>query len=184
MLRVFGVVCVFEKYWIGESLNWKLIKKLALVHDLGNIVKFYLSEDQADLKELQGQIIEKYGSDDHVVTQKMLEELGFKKEEVEIVLLKSFGNSIDIANSDNCLLKILYYADMRVLPSGVGTIEDRISDIKNRMPKYSSRPDFGDLVSACHKVENQLQERTNFQLPDISEEMVKSKFSEVRDLEV
>lgn len=172
MFRVFGIVCVFELNWNGEKQDWNLLKKLALLHDLGNIVKFNLRSDELSLKEVQKTMIDKYGSDDHEATGKMIKELGFSDEAVETVAAKSFGNSISIANSSNFLLKILYYADMRVLPNGIGTLEERLIDVKNRMPKYSSRSDFEDLLNASRDIEKQLQERTTQKLSTIDERMI------------
>lgn len=172
MFRVFGIVCVIGASWRGEELDWDLLKKLTLLHDLGNIVKFNLKEEETYLKEKQKLMIEKYGADDHEATGKMVKELGFDEVAVDVIQQKSFGNSIAIANSQNYLLKILYYADMRVLPNGIGSLEDRLLDVRNRMPKYTSRPDFEDLVNACREVEVQLQKHTNIPLSDVSNETI------------
>ena len=40
MLRVFEVTSYIEKHWKGETVDWDLAKKIALLHDLGNVVKF------------------------------------------------------------------------------------------------------------------------------------------------
>jgi hypothetical protein len=167
MKRVFGFVCFLEKHWVGKYIDWEMVKKLALVHDLGNIVKFdfdkfpdLLGDEKVNVKhwkEIQKQTIEKYGSDDHEATIKMLHDIGFTDKECLILSAKSFGNSINVAKLNNWPLKILYYADLRVLPSGVGTLEERIKDIKTRMPKYSTRPDFDELLKSCRNVESQIQ---------------------------
>ena len=184
MFRVFGVVSVIENNWTGEKLDWGILKKLTLLHDLGNIVKFNLKEDEMYLKETQKAIIKKYGSDDHIATGKMVSELGFDSEAVKIIQSKSFGNSVEITNSNNYLLKILYYADMRVLPTGVGTLEDRLSDIRNRMPKYTTRPDFEDLINACREVEKQLQEKVSIPLVNINDDLVNIHLSKALKFEL
>lgn len=121
------------------------MNKITLVHDLGNVVKFdldknpeFLGEEQANInywKDVQRSVKEKYGTDDHEVTKKMLEEVGATKDLVDVVLNKSFGNSKEIKDSDNWPLKILYYADMRTLPLGVGTLKERMKDVRERMTK-------------------------------------------------
>jgi len=172
MFRVFGVVSAIGKDWQGEKLDWDLLKKLTLLHDLGNIVKFNLKDDEMYLKETQRQMIEKYGANDHEATGKMIRELGFDKNSVEIVQQKSFGNSVAIANSQNYLLKILYYADMRVLPNGVGQLEERLTDVRSRMPKYTNRPDFEDLVNSSREIEKQIQEKVSVALSSVDSKTI------------
>ncbi len=183
MMRVCGIVNFIESHWKGaQDVNWSLAKKVALLHDLGNVVKFdldrnpeFLGEEQANVdywKRVQKEVIEKYGSDDHEATKKMLEEIGISKEAIEIILNKSFGNSVETKNSDDWILKTVYYADLRTLPFGIGTLEERIADVRNRMPKYTARPDFEDLVSACREIENQLQQNVDIPLSNISNDSV------------
>ncbi len=185
MLRVYGVVCFIEKHWKGEPVNWDLAKKAALLHDLGNAVKFdldahpeFLGEEQMNVehwKEVQRQIIEKYGSDDHETTGKMLEEIGADRQLIDIIQAKSFGNSVESSKSDSWPLKIMYYGDMRALPFGIGTLEERIDDVRNRMPKYTSRPDFEDLINACRDIENQIAANLDMPVSEINENSIKTE---------
>lgn len=152
MQAVAKVVEIIKDNWTGPEVKWEDLEKMALLHDLGNIVKFKEpSKDQASM-------IAKYGTDDHEATRLMLTEINFPEELIEIILNKSFGNSVAISQSDNWMLKILYYADLRVLPSGIGTLDQRLEDIKIRMPKYFNRPDFPELIEACKDIEQQIKE--------------------------
>ena len=184
MLKVCGIVEFVQKHWSGKDIvDWDLIKKIALLHDLGNIVKFdfdkhpeFLGEEQANVehwKQIQNKVVTKYGSDDHEATEKMLKEIGLKENAIEIILDKSFGNSIETRNSNNWPLKVLYYADLRTLPFGIGTLEERITDVKDRIPKYSNRPDFNDLVEACREIEKQIQNNLNVPVGNITDDVVK-----------
>ncbi|MEI6532568.1 MAG: hypothetical protein WCO06_01875 [Candidatus Roizmanbacteria bacterium] len=84
LLRVTSIVGFLEKNWIGdEVLEWDEAKKVALLHDVGNIVKFnfdntqVMGETNNNLdywKDKQAKIIKKYGSDDHEATYAMLNE--------------------------------------------------------------------------------------------------------------
>jgi hypothetical protein len=80
-------------------------------------------------------------------------------------------------------VKILYYADLRTLPFGIGTLEDRLEDVRNRMPKYTSRPDFKDLVEACRQIENQLQQNLDVPVVEINNDSVVVA-TDVLDLEL
>ena len=37
MLKVCSIVSFIEKHWTREEVNWGLAKKVALLHDIGNI---------------------------------------------------------------------------------------------------------------------------------------------------
>lgn len=98
MLRVYAIVSLTEKHWVGKNIDWKQAKKVALLHDLGNIVKFdfdqhpeFLGDEQKNVerwKKVQKKIIDKYGSDDHKATEKMLEDIGMDKDNIKIILKK------------------------------------------------------------------------------------------------
>ena len=187
MFRVWGVVSFIEIHWNNSQIkvDWDLVKQASLLHDLGNVVRFdfnkhpeFLGKEQINVeywKDIQKKVIENYGSDDHIATEKMLMEMGVSQEMIEIIGKKSFGNSVAIKNGNNWPLKILSYADLRTLPWGIGTLEERIADIKERMPKYTSRPDFNDLIEACRRVERQIQENLNVPVSEINNDTIVSK---------
>lgn len=182
MFRVYAVVSLICENWKGESFEENQVKKFALLHDLGNIVKFdfdrhpeFLGEEQKNIgywRMAREEIVNKYGSDDHDATKKMLEEIGLGREEVETILSKSFGNSVSTKSSENWPLKILYYADLRTLPFGIGTLEERIKDVRERMSKYTSRPDFEELVDACRQIELQIQHNISVPVYQINDESI------------
>src|SRR3990172_10228755 len=85
MLKVCSIVSFIEKHWTREEVNWGLAKKVALLHDIGNIVKFdfeahpeFLGEERSRLdywRKVQRQVVKNYGKDDDEVTKKMLQEI-------------------------------------------------------------------------------------------------------------
>ena len=179
-------VCLFLKdHWIGPELDWEKVTKTALLHDLGNIIRFDFDKhlefwgDEAKRidywKSIQKQTIEKYGEEEHAATEKMLQEVGIDQETITTILNKTFGNSVKVSQSEDWYSKILLYADMRVMPFGVSTLEERMEDIRNRIPKYSTRVDFGDLVNACKEIEKQIQENINVPVSEITKVSVERK---------
>jgi len=183
MERVFGVVSLIEKHWKStEAVDWDLTKKMALIHDIGNTVKFdfvnhpeFLGDEQKNIdhwKSVQAEMVSKYGSDDNEATKKILTELGINPKMVEDVYNKRFVNSVHTSQSNNPSLKILYYGDLRALPLGIGTLEERISEIRKRYANYASRSDFEDLANACRKIENEIQFRINFPVNEIDDKSV------------
>lgn len=183
MLRVTKIAMKIVDGWTGKDLNKEVIIKAGLVHDLANIVRFKLV-DGSPLIIRQKETIEKYGADDHEATQKMLRELGLADEIIEIVQGKSFSNAIEVEQSHNWPLKILFYADMRVVPSGVVDLETRLTDIVTRIDKYRDHPQKEQLMASARKVEQQLQIMTTTQLGDITDESISEGLEDLLETEI
>ena len=82
MREVAQVTWFVADNWIGETLNLDLALNTALLHDLGNLVKFkqpFLGElkSRADhWLAFQSEMITKYGGDAKIATLAMVAELG------------------------------------------------------------------------------------------------------------
>jgi len=192
MLSVARCAEFFKEHWQGVDIDWSTVILSCLLHDIGNIVKFDLSgstdllgaggDDFKHLKEVQIVFIEKYGADDHLATKMILEELHLNEQVITAVQNKSFGNSVAVAQGADWYTKILAYADLRVTPRGIGTLDDRVADIKARMPKYTERPDFPQLIAAAYEVEKQIQAALNVpltQLPQGCTQIPEEQFLEL-----
>jgi hypothetical protein len=194
MIRVFGIVTFLEKHWIGENLDWKMIKDMALLHDLGNIIKYQmdkypemLGNELANIghwKQVQQKIMKRYGSDDEEATKQMLKEISVDPKIIDTIFNKTFGNSVAVKNSSDWYLKLLYYADLRTLPSGVGSLEERLKDVRNRMPKYTSRPDFEDLVSACLNIGLQVVKNLNISETEVTNQSTSVDLNTINNYQV
>lgn len=177
MHTVARVVCSVRDHWVGDKIDWNFIITAALLHDIGNIVKFnfeshpeFLGAEAVNVeywKEVQRKIIQKYGSDDHMASGNMLKEIGITGNLLDTIQDKSFSNAVAVSQGDDWYAKILLYADMRVMPHGIVTLEERLSDVRSRMPQYTQRPDFEDLLSAARNIENQLIKSLNKLLDEI-----------------
>ena len=194
MLTVTKVVLFITNHWKGEKIDKIVMEKSALVHDLGNIVKFNFKKypeflgsemkNRSIWEEKQKEMVAKYGNDDHEATRLILNELKFDDKSIGVVSSKSFGNSVATLNSNNWNLKILLYSDLRVLPWGTGTLEDRFNDIKERMPQYNTRPDLEDLFRACREIERQIQNNVDVSLATIDTKSVKERDEDLLNLEI
>jgi hypothetical protein len=166
-----------EKHWEGEKLNWEQIKTAASLHDLGNIVKFDFEKHPEFLgaeaerieywKEKQSEVVEKYGKDDHEVTEKMLVEIGADEEVIKIIGGKSFANSVEIAKMESWGPKILRYADLRTSPNGLVSMKERLDEVTNRLEKYRNDPNLPNLIAACKDIESQIQNKVDADLDKI-----------------
>lgn len=102
-----------------------------LLHDLGNIVKFNL-ETEPYWKKIQKEIIVKYGSVDHEVTQNMIHELGVNERVAFLISEMGFENLQYVIDSNDMELKICLYSDQRVAPNGVVSLHERFVDLRKR----------------------------------------------------
>ncbi|MBP6880983.1 hypothetical protein KBC31_05135 [Candidatus Saccharibacteria bacterium] len=176
MLDVAGIVCLIKRYWKRGEVNWPDVTAAALLHDLGNIVKFdlnaypqLLGDEQPRIeywRTIQHKTIQKYGTDDHEATDVMLQELALSNRIRQIISSKSFGNSVNLFASHDIESQLLLYCDLRVLPSGVGSLDECLKDIKARLPKYSERPDFNEMVDACYAIEKNINKSVSIDIQD------------------
>lgn len=171
MFRVAAVGALICDNWTGPDIDKNTIVAVLLVHDIGNIVKFRLDTPESramvssmggggtDWQAVQSQIIQRYGTDDHVVTHKMMSELGVS--ERFLWLLDVAGNVFKspdaVLESDDFELKLCFYPDLRVGPYGVVDGEQRIKDLINRYKYDNNRAEIYTAFYARLKTfENQI----------------------------
>lgn len=194
MLRVTKVVLFIIDHWQGRKIDKELIKKAALMHDLGNIVKFDFVKNR-DLSgnehrrldywlEVQKEMIKKYGKNDHQATKKMLEEMGIDSEILEIIMSKSFHHSMKMEKSDNWSLKILFYADLRVGPFGIASLKERFKEVIPRLKIYREADNLNELVKACYRIEKQIQKNLDVDLSEITDELIERDDTELLNTEI
>ncbi len=177
MLTVAGLVCALKEHWNGEQIDWDGAVRAALLHDIGNVIEFDLDKFPEllgpELPRLeywlseQKRLIAEYGADEHVATDKMLDQLQVAAPIREAIQVKSFGNSKAVAASNKWLVKILLYCDMRVMPDHISTLDERMAYLKTRYKKYRDRPDFPELVAACKAVEQAIQASLDASVDDV-----------------
>ena len=119
-----------------QSIDRDAIITTCLLHDMGNIIKFNLGhfpEFRAEKgleywQRVKDEYIAKYGPEEHIATHMIVKEIGVSAE------VESYLDRIGFSNLDKALdnpslgQKICSYADMRVGPHGVISIEQRVAD--------------------------------------------------------
>ena len=194
LLRVAKVTLFICEHWKGRKVDKELIKKAALLHDLGNIVKFDLKRYPdylgKELKRLdfwakkQKEMIKKYGADDHEACLKMLREIGVDAKIIKIISNKSFHYSLKTEKSDNWELKILFYSDLRVGPFGILSLKKRFVEAIPRLKMYRKADNLDELVKACYQIEKQIQENLDVDVSEITDESIERDDKELLKTEI
>ncbi|MBL8029643.1 MAG: hypothetical protein JNN11_00095 [Candidatus Doudnabacteria bacterium] len=112
-----------------------------LLHDMGNIIKFDFAQTVSlvntgiDLdywQKVKTEYISIYGKDEHSATIQIVKELGVEKRIEELVDCVGFNQAESNLNSGDLGKQICAYADMRVTPRGVASLEERFADLRSR----------------------------------------------------
>jgi hypothetical protein len=182
---------------IGNSikLDKKIITIALLLHDVGNIIKFNLgnstilkSDEVEQLKKVKDAFISKYGDDEHLATIKIVNELNVPTKVVEI--LENIGSSkVHVTiHSEDWYWKVCSYADFRVAPYGVVSVEERFDDVIQR---YKDRAHvLADVEKTLEKrdncliLEKQIQAESMSPLSEINDAKITHLLRELREFNI
>ncbi len=178
MLRVAGVGELITHNWDDRELARKSVIA-CLLHDLGNITKFDLQKPIISIDNLpywqnvQRDVWEKYGREAHAATYAMLEELGLGEYvgylQAEARLYET-TNPMGLWSTTPKPALIVLYADLRVIPSGVVKMEERISDLEKRYGAGRAEELWG------RQLEEYIQSLTTVNVREITESAVTPLF--------
>lgn len=146
----------------------------ALVHDMGNIVKFSNLDDA--WLPIQAEYIKKYGNDANVATIKILEDAGLTKLKLFMEEESGFyAHRMSVTDYSKISLPavLTLYADSRVAFDGVVTLEERIVDLETR---YHTHRDDRIWIP---KLESYVQSLTDTRIAEITERDVEPLFEEL-----
>jgi hypothetical protein len=137
MYRVAGVgLLVADHVLIKSEVDRTALSRVLLIHDVGNLVKM----DDLSTEEIKhrDELVERFGTcDDHKLSSRVAEGLGFSSRELALLNAKVFVNNAAIVASDDLTLKIGAYADQRVTSEGLTSLLSRLLEAKDR---YRDRP--------------------------------------------
>lgn len=185
MLRVAGVAEIVTKDWSDDETARECVAA-CLTHDLGNIVKFDLAHPLVPIDNLdywqgvQREDRERYGRDAVLATQAMLTEAGLGQYADYLSEEDRTFNSPVAPDWDKISRPalLILYADLRVAPSGVVTLEQRTNDLARRYGKV--RPE-----SAWSKeLEAYVQSLTTVVVKTIGEADVTPLFDKMLTLDI
>jgi hypothetical protein len=187
MLRVAAVgqaVCQASPLPINQSN----VIEACLLHDLGNIIKFDLTKFPEFLepegldhwKNVQNDFFARYGFDEHVATLMMAKDIGVKPEVYALVKAIGFNEFMTEVNLEKPWYELwaCEYADMRVTPTGVVSLGQRVADLEERYGKKYHHPDHVAKRQQFHEimkhVESELFAKTTIKPSDINDSSIAS----------
>jgi hypothetical protein len=164
-----------------------------MLHDIGNIVKFRLrdfpevmpGEDVEYWENIQKQYIKKYGAEEHEANMGVTRDVGVSKEVLEIVDAVGFHNWCMVKDGSTWEHKIASYADSRVAPFGVKSLDERLLDANKRYSGTSHTADSDrDMLYDCIRdVEAEIFSHLKIKPEDINDESIEKYFEELKKIE-
>ena len=199
MLRVAAVALWILERWKGEKLNRRDIVETLLLHDIGNLVKVtedkfeslfpdtYQMESFQYWKNIRDSIIRRYGRTDTEATANIIKEIGVRDVIVDMIEKKQFINNINTYHDDNYAIKICAYADQRVSPNGVLSLENRLNEaiVRYRGVKNASVNSINreELIEYAKKIEMQIFEYVDGKPEDITDVAIKEYIEELKNFQ-
>ncbi|MDE1825819.1 MAG: hypothetical protein KGH61_03940 [Candidatus Micrarchaeota archaeon] len=189
MLRVAGVAQIICENWRG-SLDTKSVITAMLVHDLSKIVSIPDSsliresskEDDKPSRywlNLKREYIERYGSEEHMAVFNMANEMGLSQRASHLAL-NIFLENATLPRTKDSELKVCVYSDLRVSPSSVTTLDERIKDVEKRYAVKYPR----ETVRILHKIEDEIRAHTRSDPSSITEKEVAPKIKKLEGFRI
>lgn len=170
----------------NEPVNERDVILACLFHDMGNILKFNLTkfpeftapQGEGYWEEVKTGYRAKYGNDEHAATQAIMEELGLPENVRSLMKGIGFSQVDSVAASESAERKIIQYGDLRIGPSGVLSLEERLDEGRKRYigTAHSIGGTDGDrykvLVEAALEIEQQIFASAKIKPEDINDTSV------------
>lgn len=182
-----------------EKLHVAEVISACLLHDMGNILKFDLisfpqflePQGLAYWQEIKNDFEKKYGVDEHNATLRIAKEIGVFERTFEYIDAIGFSKAGENARQNDFGKKICAYADMRVGPFGILTLEERFADGKKRYENRKTGAGLtlsswqrAEMAGALSDIERQIFSRTKIGAGDISDSSIATAFEEFKNFEI
>ena len=167
-LQQLRVAAVARELALALKADHELVTKAALLHDMGNIMKsdltlfppeFYGSEGVEYWERVKKEVGERYGADEHAATAAIAREIGAGEEILGMLDSMGFSKAESILNDGSVELQILEYADQRVAPYGITSMDERLREGHKRY-KQRVESDYGEddaLFERNHAICTQIE---------------------------
>ncbi len=144
---------------LSLNIDKESIIKACLLHDMANIIKFNLNyfpehnkpEGIEYWQGIKNEYILKYGNDEHQASLLIARELGVSEQIYNLIYCIDSSSVEMIAKENDFSQKVCMYADNRVTPFGIVSIEERSLEAKER---YKDHPHSFDEERRSFFMEN------------------------------
>ncbi len=175
----------------GFIIDTDNIVTACLLHDMGNIIKFNLSYFPDTTKEkglaywqsVQKDFIETYGHDEHEASLSIAKELGVDNRVLELMDAIEFVKFEENEATEDYEVKVCAYADMRVSPFKVVSIQERMEDGAKRYANHKNKITDEMRIhkfELLNSIENQIFSRLNIKPEDINDTSVQDIIAELK----
>lgn len=192
--RVAAVSLTVVNNWAGPKINCELIKRVCLIHDLGNLIKYDLNGDlNKDMdkefwSKIQGGLIDKYGLNEQEATVLMAKEFVADSNVLDTLYLLTSNMADEIAASGNWELKICLYGDVRVGPFGVVSLTERMAEwkerYKNRVGWEKEKKRYNEISQACVNIEDQISQKMKMSINQISNHSISKYLADLPNSQI
>jgi len=181
---------------ICENLTREVDAHTAIVaclfHDMGNIIKsdlalfpdFVEPEGQAHWELIKKDFIVRYGEEQHAANAAIGKEIGLSESIISMYNSSGFSRLDEILSDNRLELKIYQYADMRVGPHGVLSLDARIAEGAQRYRDHHltrSEEASERLARYAHELEQQVFAEATIAPDDITEHSIAPIIGELRE---
>ena len=196
--RVATVAKIISESQKSTLPDLKNIVSAALLHDMGNIIKFDLSlfpeflepEGFDYWEKVKETFVRKYGTDEHIATHLIAEEIEVSDRTYELVTAVGFSQSEKNSKHNDIAKKICAYSDHRVSPFGITSLEKRIAEGYKRFQMKKSdnttkqKTNFEKLASFMKIIESQIFKNCKIKPEDITDENVNPVIEELKIFDI
>lgn len=156
MLWVAGLAKEIHNHWIEPELDETVLLQVCLFHDIAKVLSF--SQRDAQTEKVYKRLVDAYGKNEHQACNKICEKYKLAKRVLEIIKnnnIKPFIRKAKyVLESNDYEHKIMRYADSRVAPTGVTSLENRRQEFLKRNP--DTKPDL-EAIRITNDTEKQIQ---------------------------
>lgn len=191
MLMVAALGEHLAENWTSPDIDKEVLIDTLLLHDIGNLVKFDLNSNRSQKmlnktaspiankqplqhwQKKQQEMINKYGANADQANLAIIIELKTNPKIKQLLENHSFEELEHSLQTHNWEKKLVFYCDLRFTPSGLASVEERISDLRQRYQQKDEKWNNNDLynqwLSNSLALEKQLNQHTTLDLRKIKQ---------------
>lgn len=165
---------------VALQLNLADMLQACLLHDMGNIIKFDLAlfpkflepEGLQYWQSVQSYFQQRYGENEFQATLKIADELRVSPRVKEMIAAISFTHVTANYQSDDMEMKICDYADTRVSPQQVVSLQERFDDLEKRYGARYPSEEQQQLRAQFRELMTQIEQQIFAQASTLTAEMI------------